>query len=252
MIHKNDCKMINENIRIDEGYNQREVVAYRFSKIFDEPFTNEALNEYSKGEWTSSLASGADDMNHTDLIIKNKNGIYRCDCKTRSDGYCPNNKITEPSVLTIGEYAYNSRITDFISFFGLDGNLYMCSLSNIRSMEPYEVKQSKGFNNHMQNLYIFRVFDIMNDSSVIKIEVSEEFKKYYNNGYELYNKYRREIRRMTRLNDYYMIPGIVETFERELREIIHSYNSSLEKDKGSSVVMDDNLNEVCNILSSLV
>ena len=236
MNHKNDCKMINENIRIDEGFNQREVVAYRFSKIFDEPFANEALNEYSNGEWTSS---------------KNKNAIYRCDCKTRSDGYCPNNKITEPSVLTIGEYAYNSRITDFISFFGLDGNLYMCSLSNIRSMEPYEVKQSKGFNNHMQNLYIFRVFDIMNDSSAIKIEVSEDFKKFYNNGYELYNKYRREIRRMTRLNDFYMIPGIVKTFERELREIIHFYNSSLEKDKGSSIVMDDNLNDVCNILSSL-
>ena len=93
--------------------------------------------------------------------------------------------------------------------------------------------------------------DIMNDSSAIKIEVSEDFKKFYNNGYELYNKYRREIRRMTRLNDFYMIPGIVKTFERELREIIHFYNSSLEKDKGSSIVMDDNLNDVCNILSSL-
>lgn len=246
--------MLNENIRVEEqGFNQRDVIAYRFSKIFDEQFTNEVLNEYSNGEWSSRLASDSEDKKHTDLFIKNKNRLYRCDCKARCDDfYLGNSKISEPFVLSIGEYALHSNMTDCISFFGPDGNLYICSLSEIRdNVKPCAVRDSKGFNGHKQTLYIYKVYDLINIPSTIRIEVPDDVKGFYNNSYEIYNKYRNEFFRMKSLNRYDMLPGIVERFENELRDVIHNYrNYSIWKDEvvDTSSNIDDNLNEVYNLL----
>lgn len=246
--------MLNENIQIDRNFSQRDVIAYRFSKMFDEQFANEVLNSYTNENWKSRLASDSEDKNHTDLFIRNKNGLYRCDCKTRADGFFTNNnnKTSEPSILTIGEYAYSSGMTDCISFFGPDGDLYICRLDNIRNnIPPYNVRESMGFNYHVQRLYIFKICDLMNNSSTIKIEVPDNVKKFYNEGYKIYYKYRKEFHRLNGLNYHDMLNGVVESFEREIRELIKRYNDFCKRNSNSadlSPVLDENLNEIYSLL----
>ena len=164
------------------------------------------LNLLSKTDNKYQLADDNMDQQHCDYTFVNINGLMkRCDSKTvtKNFGYTNSTDPSKPvskdycDVITIGEYVLSSaHRPDIISFY-YRGRIFLIDSSRFADISPISITESAGENKHKQNLFHYRVDDIIKED-INEFEVPESFGRIYDSAYKVLEQTRNFILEMPR------------------------------------------------------
>ena len=266
--------MISNNLIINSAdLNHRNCAGYYFARWFDEPFCVDVLNLLSKTDNKYQLADDNMDQQHCDYTFVDINGLMkRCDSKTvtKNFGYTnptDSSKSTSKDycdVITIGEYVLSSaHRPDIISFY-YRGRIFLIDSSRFANISPISITESEGENKHKQNLFHYRIDDIIKEN-VNAFEVPEEFSRIYDSAYKILEQTRnfileipratndaaREYNRKVRLQSVERMRDSLITYINDFNNTESSYRKQyfVTENEISNTSISDNLSEIYDLLN---
>lgn len=266
--------MISNNLIINSAdLNHRNCAGYYFARWFDESFCVDVLNLLSKVDNKYQLADDNMDQQHCDYTFVDINGlIKRCDSKTVTKNFGYSNSIDSSKaaskdycdVITIGEYVLSSvHRPDIISFY-YRGRIFLIDSGRFANISPISITESEGENKHKQNLFHYRVDDIIKED-VNAFEVPEAFSRIYDSAYKILEQTRNFILEMPRATndaarDYNKKVRLqsVERMKDSLISYINEFNNAessyrnqcfVTKNVVSNTSISDNLSEIYDLLN---
>lgn len=258
--------MISTDLTINSGdLNHRNCVGYYFARWFDEPFAVAVLNLLDTNS-RYALADDAQDQQHVDYTETTADGrVVRSDSKvvTRNFPYKDEttSKTNYADVVTVGEYVLtSSNHPDIISFY-YRNRIYQVDYSGfVTKLKPVAVSESEGENNHKQRLFHYRIVDIHEMESSVRIkDVPHTLSKCYDAAMKILEQTRNFILEIPRAtNDekrafYTKVRyDALERMRNDLTDIIYRFNKELQICQNSAVLpevdVDYGLTEIYDLL----
>ena len=266
--------MISNNLIINSAdLNHRNCAGYYFARWFDEPFCVDVLNLLSKTDNKYQLADDNMDQQHCDYTFIDVNGLMkRCDSKTvtKNFGYSNSTDSSKPAskdycdVITIGEYVLSSaNRPDIISFY-YRRRIFLIDSGRFADISPISTTESEGENKHKQNLFHYRIDDIIKED-VNVFEVPEAFAHIYDSAYKVLEQTRnfilempratndaaREYNRKVRLQSVERMRDSLITYINEFNNTESSHRSQcfVTENAVSNTSISDNLSEIYDLLN---